>query len=285
MVSPVRRPVRGFPLNRGARGRRTGRLQHSGFTLIEILVVVGIIALLVAILLPSLRAARRQSQAAVCGTHLRQIFDGIFLYAQANREVLPHLGWKADWDRMRYAWFTQIAPYIRHQYGVYVCPSDETPDKEAVFIQNGTIRLAAATEPATTLLLTYRGSCDSLDDGKVWSIGAPGFPARQLFPMPRRITEFNRPATAMLMVEGFIAGRPEPCFRFDHLSYLLVKKAKPPAGEPDSIASFGRHMGRSNVLFADGHVGRHTVWELYDILPYQQQFSDKMAMRWTGRGR
>jgi prepilin-type processing-associated H-X9-DG protein/prepilin-type N-terminal cleavage/methylation domain-containing protein len=269
-------------LNRGARRAPTCGLDHTGFTLVEILVVVGIIALLISILLPSLRAARRQAQATICGTHLEQIFAGIFMYTQANQDVLPHLGWRADKDRMLYAWFTQIAPHIRRQFGIYRCPGDDAPDKEAVFVKNGTVRLAAATEPATTLLLTYRGSCDSLDDGRQWLIGTPGFPAAQLYPMPRKLTNYDRPGTAMLMVEGFIAGRPEPCFRFDQLSHLLEKRV-PVAGDPQSIASFGRHTGRSNVLFADGHVGRHTVWDLYNHLPYQQQFTSKTNMRTIGK--
>ncbi|MHC4442018.1 MAG: type II secretion system protein [Planctomycetota bacterium] len=60
---------------------------HKGFTLIEILVVVAIIALLIAVLLPSLAAAREQTRSAVCGQHLRQI--GIAGSAYVN----IHKGW------------------------------------------------------------------------------------------------------------------------------------------------------------------------------------------------
>lgn len=62
---------------------------HCGFTLIELLVVVAIIALLVAILLPSLGAARQQARAVQCLTNLRTLGQGIALYLNENQDVLP----------------------------------------------------------------------------------------------------------------------------------------------------------------------------------------------------
>lgn len=61
----------------------------SGFTLIEILVVVALIALLMAILLPSLANAREQARATVCGAHLRQIGLAARSYGETHR------GWMA----------------------------------------------------------------------------------------------------------------------------------------------------------------------------------------------
>ena len=55
---------------------------RSGFTLIELLVVVGIIALLIAIILPSLGRAREAvSRDAACASNVRQISIGLFAYA------------------------------------------------------------------------------------------------------------------------------------------------------------------------------------------------------------
>lgn len=64
------------------------RLPARGFTLIEVLVVVTIIALLVAILLPSLHRARLQSRGALCLTNLRQIVNGWGMYADNHRELM-----------------------------------------------------------------------------------------------------------------------------------------------------------------------------------------------------
>jgi prepilin-type N-terminal cleavage/methylation domain-containing protein len=59
------------------------------FTLIELLVVVSIIALLVAILLPSLSRARKQAQMVVCVTNMKQVATGIQTYVADNNGNLP----------------------------------------------------------------------------------------------------------------------------------------------------------------------------------------------------
>ena len=76
-------------LSRRHFGCRAARAHEHAFTLIELLVVVAIIALLVAILLPSLRAAREQARCAKCLANLRSIGQGIALYIDENRDVLP----------------------------------------------------------------------------------------------------------------------------------------------------------------------------------------------------
>lgn len=60
-----------------------------GFTLIEVLVVVAIIALIVAILLPSLRKAREQAKRVVCANNHKQILEGLYVYTNEYKGYLP----------------------------------------------------------------------------------------------------------------------------------------------------------------------------------------------------
>ena len=61
-----------------------------GFTLVELLVVIGIIALLIAILLPALTKARRAAMTIVCLSNLKQVGVGVWSYSAENKGKLPY---------------------------------------------------------------------------------------------------------------------------------------------------------------------------------------------------
>jgi prepilin-type N-terminal cleavage/methylation domain-containing protein/prepilin-type processing-associated H-X9-DG protein len=105
-----------------SRGPRC-RPRSLGFTLVELLVVIGIISLLISILLPALGKAREQASNIQCMSNLRQIGQGIMMYSSANQGSLPYGQIYYNGNEPDSDWSRLIMPYLGQQGQYY----DDTP--------------------------------------------------------------------------------------------------------------------------------------------------------------
>ena len=91
---------------RRCRHRRSDRPSCAAFTLVELLVVIGIIAVLISLLLPALSMSRRRANQVVCSSNLKQIYISLQMYSVANSgwmfPVGPNLGGKPTTFGMNY---------------------------------------------------------------------------------------------------------------------------------------------------------------------------------------
>jgi prepilin-type N-terminal cleavage/methylation domain-containing protein len=102
----------------GMRSRR-----RRGFSLVELLVVVSIIALLMAIALPSTRKAIRQARETVCKSNLKEVFLALDMYRTEHQGWLPTVDGSAAF-RTSEAWWTKLVGVDPAVKGVLICPDD-----------------------------------------------------------------------------------------------------------------------------------------------------------------
>jgi prepilin-type processing-associated H-X9-DG protein/prepilin-type N-terminal cleavage/methylation domain-containing protein len=191
----------------------------GGFTLVELLVVIGIIAVLVGLLLPSLGRAREAARRVACASNMRQIGLAWMSYATRHSGHLIGSSTTAPWD-----WVSTVDVPNGITGGrlyeelknpkVYNCPSDE--------------------------VFAWSYAMSGLMNGEAGYQGNPTL---------TKISQIRRPAEALLLVE-------EADFRwgFNRGSWIITDDPSPRAYETggDWIALF--HRKGLNVGFADGHV-------------------------------
>lgn len=259
-------------LNKAHRFREP-KLRSNGFTLIEMLVVVFIIALLIAILLPSLKAARDRAKQTVCACRLKQWGVAFGCYAVENEGIWPHCDGLdrgpdeiddpkiseedlADW----HGWTDLLPPMIdlrpwrEHpryqrpkQTTFYQCPSAEPFRRRGVYSYN----------PNRDGYFSYAmNSCLELDKN-AW---AP--PDGLGYPMPSFVDtgRIRSPQRVVLLFDQLL----DPRKGFD--AEKVYRGAGKHCGSyPKSFSA--RHLhGKSdlggNILYCDGHTEWHkSVWK------------------------
>jgi prepilin-type processing-associated H-X9-DG protein/prepilin-type N-terminal cleavage/methylation domain-containing protein len=194
---------------------------NKAFTLVELLVVIGIVAALIAMLMPALSYSRAHARSVACQSNLRQWAAAVLAYAYSNKGILPRRGQGVQVVTMvdRPAdWFNALPPLFK-QRGYY----DRFVDNDA---------------PKGT-------------DGSVWS--CPEFTITQPHPhqfgyaMNMRLSTWN-------------AIFPDRINRVGPTATLVFMADAPGAFAsimPTAIGMYNpvaRHRGRVNIAFLDGHV-------------------------------
>ncbi len=229
---------------------------HSrrGFTLIELLVVIAIIAILAALLLPTLSAAKQRAWTSKCNSNLRQIGLGMRMFADENGERYPESGGTIYWDATdpgtkKQSWMQQIFPDVGNT-NVFNCP--------------GNVQLPTDVQGP----FNYFNGCNAA------FVATGGFAA---------VNSDSIVFTSAFVLGGDTAGTKSngTGLQFDPLDADKDDYTQNCVGgaASDANTEFWKiHSGGQNVLFADGHSKWYRGYSAGDMT-----FAYTTMTNWIGR--
>ncbi len=207
----------------------------AGWTLVELLVTLAVVALLTALLLPALRSARDEGRRVVCLSNLRQIGTAIDLYVQdepGERYPIAHYtdrarGWFVTWDTQ-----TTLNPPFRVEPGLIWRRFGGPMAVQQDPAYDGPSMTAADPYTGYNYNTTYIGR------------GENESPYRGMTSAPARASEVARPARTALVGDGGYRDGANKFMRAPHDPSPNLAVA--------GVQAY-RHGDRTNVLYADGH--------------------------------
>jgi prepilin-type N-terminal cleavage/methylation domain-containing protein/prepilin-type processing-associated H-X9-DG protein len=206
---------------------------QRGFSLIELMVVISIIAILAAVAVPALGSVLESSQRSKCASNMRSIGAGIHLYAAENNGRLPSINCLTPDS----TWIEQLQPYLGTNYTtVRVCPADPRAAEKL------------RTDHATSYLMNERVEADSFYDGATGEL----IPGETIFD---RLVRIPNPSRAIIM---FLGNTNKTATGTDHIHVSVMSFWNGVRSEiwPDAFGGGAPDgtRGNANYLFADGHV-------------------------------
>jgi prepilin-type processing-associated H-X9-DG protein/prepilin-type N-terminal cleavage/methylation domain-containing protein len=211
--------------------------RFAGFTIIELLVVVAIIAILAGMLLPALQWARESARSVNCVSNLKQLALAWQYYANANDgHCCPTYVEVAGYGAGNYAWDFLIptATPENWSYGLL-----------GKYIKDGRINSCPSYRPSTTWGRPYTGYAYNwryIGGDPIFAKHLPGEVGESW--RPARLPQIRNPSETVLFAD---AGYGNPVTPHNFL--------RPPSDTFwwAATAHF-RHQGAANVAYADGHV-------------------------------
>ena len=249
---------------------RPGNIQRnrSGFTLVELLVVIGIIAVLLSILLPTVAGARSSARQTQCMNNLRQWGQAFHMYASQYRGTLPMDGGDGDkptapigkWEDAS-LWINAIPPMVASKAYVQL-QDDDTSGLRRLAIE-GDNSLFVCPDTSNAIGIPGKDTIDAGGYFMMWGLTPTGVPQqRRTFityainskmnsGKPVKITSLRPAANVVLMAEKRM--RPLEIPEADINANKNLGRVK---GDWQRFA--GRHKKGGYLLFADGHITYYT---------------------------